>query len=48
MEVGADSVTVDETSAASEMLRAVMDRIGINMDSERRGKELHSDEPAAS
>ncbi len=29
-EVGADSVTVDETSAASEMLRAVMDRIGAD------------------
>ena len=47
-EVGADSVTVDETSAASEMLRAVMDRIGIDMDSERLGQELHSDKPAVS
>ncbi len=48
MEVGADSVTVDETSAASEMLRAVMDRIGINMDSEREGGESGPDEPAVS
>jgi Kef-type K+ transport system membrane component KefB len=32
-EVGADSVTVDETSAASEMLRAVMDRIGMSRES---------------
>ena len=29
MEVGADSVTVDETSAATEMLRAVMARIEV-------------------
>ena len=32
-EVGADSVTVDETSAASEMLRAVMDRIKTSRES---------------
>ena len=48
IEVGADSVTVDETSAAAEMLRAVMDRIGSNMESERLGNELQSDERGAS
>ena len=48
LEVGADSVTVDETSAATEMLRVVMDRLGINMDSERLSNELHSDEPTVS
>ena len=47
-EVGADSVTVDETSAASEMLRAVMDRIGINADMEPLGEGLRSDKPADS
>ena len=48
MEVGADSVTVDETSAATEMLRVVMDRIGVNMDNERLADEHHSDEPDVS
>jgi putative NADH-flavin reductase len=40
---GADSVTVDEASAASEMLRAVIDRIGAKTESERLGKEPLSD-----
>lgn len=45
LEVGADAVTVDEMSAASDMLSAVMDRIGMVTDNERPGGESHSDDP---
>ena len=48
MEVGADSVTVDETSAAEEMARAVMERVGLDMDSGRTGSESAPDGPAVS
>jgi len=48
VEVGADSVTVDEASAAEEMARAVMDRIGIDVNGGRVDKEFSPDEPAAS
>ncbi|MCH9033084.1 MAG: NAD-binding protein, partial [Planctomycetes bacterium] len=43
MEVGADSVTVDETSAAAEMLRAVMARINAGTEQEPLGTEPESD-----
>ena len=48
IEVGADSVTVDETSAAAEMLRAVVDRIGIDANSDRLSKEGGLDDPGVS
>ncbi|MCH8253255.1 MAG: NAD-binding protein, partial [Planctomycetes bacterium] len=48
IEVGADSVTVDETSAAAEMLRAVVDRIGIDANSDRLSKEGGLDDPSVS
>ena len=43
MEAGADSVTVDETSAATEMLRAVMACIEARTAEEPPGTELESD-----
>ena len=43
MEVGADSVTVDETSAAAEMLRVVMARINAGTEQEPLGTEPESD-----
>jgi CPA2 family monovalent cation:H+ antiporter-2 len=43
MDVGADSVTVDETSAASAMLRAVVRRIGTGADGELPETEPESD-----
>ena len=43
MEVGADSVTVDETSAAAEMLRVVMARINAGTEQEPLGAEPESD-----
>ena len=43
MEVGADSVTVDETSAATEMLRAVMACIDAGTEEEPLGTEPESD-----
>ena len=43
IEVGANSVTVDENSAASEMLRAVMDCIDEGTEEERLTKEPESD-----
>ncbi|MFQ5494671.1 MAG: cation:proton antiporter [Phycisphaerae bacterium] len=43
IEVGADSVTVDETSAAAEMLRAVMARIRAGTEEEPPGTEPESD-----
>lgn len=40
MQAGADSITVDETSAAPEMLRAVIDRIGPGADGELPKREV--------
>ncbi len=48
MEAGADSVTVDETSAAAEMLRAVMARIEEGTKKEPPGPEPESDPHAVS
>ncbi len=48
IEVGADSVTVDETSAASAMLRAVMARLDASTDEEPLGTESESDLDAVS
>jgi CPA2 family monovalent cation:H+ antiporter-2 len=44
-EVGADSITVDETSAAEEMARAVMERFAVDPDSAGAVKESGPDEP---
>jgi hypothetical protein len=43
VEVGANSVTVDETSAAAEMLRAVMACIDAGAEEEPLGTEPESD-----
>jgi CPA2 family monovalent cation:H+ antiporter-2 len=48
MEAGADSVTVDETSAATEMLRAVMACVDAGTEEEPLGTELESDLHTAS
>ncbi len=47
-EVGADSVTVDETSAAAEMLRAVMACLDAGTEEELMGTEPESDLHAVS
>jgi CPA2 family monovalent cation:H+ antiporter-2 len=48
MEVGANSVTVDETSAAAEMLRAVMACVDADAEEEPLGTEPESDPHAVS
>jgi K+:H+ antiporter len=45
MEVGADSVTVDETSAATEMLRAVMIRLDTDSEETPQRQNTESDAP---
>jgi voltage-gated potassium channel Kch len=44
-EVGADSITVDETSAAEEMARAVMERFAVDPEGAGAVKEPSPDEP---
>ena len=46
MEVGADSVTVDETSAAAEMLHAVMARIDAGTEQQPPGTKPQSKQHA--
>ena len=48
MEIGADSVTVDETSAATEMLRAVMACIDVGAEEKPPGTKPESDLHAVS
>ncbi len=48
MKVGADSVTVDETSAAAEMLRAVMACVDAETEQDPQGAEPESDPHAVS
>lgn len=48
MEVGADSVTVDETCAADEMLRAVMACVDVGLEGEPAGTEPEPDQHAVS
>jgi hypothetical protein len=47
-EVGADSITVDETSAGEEMARAVKERCAVDPDIAGVGKAPNPDEPAVS